>query len=355
MRSLVLMTVFAIVLFGCTSTPTPSGNFSNLSNYTTSKIITITDCEKLYNHSIAKDECILNSSVHALDALGCGKVFNLGIKDECFSRIANSTGTISLCDNVTRERARLLCLASLPEGKTALYNCLKLPIGERDGCYHNLALEKANGEYCLRIVNKTGIDECLSKAGMSQMNITLCSRVVGKRLRDDCTYYFAISTNDTESCGKINSEAVRDDCRLRLAVAKMDESICAEISGRNLMNSCFESIAQIKGVPGLCERISQNTSMRDGCYYYFMEQKRDIGYCTLIAVNSTRDECTAYMAQKNNNITVCFGLTTSLAIDECIHDYGSSHKNATYCLNIENLRLKDSCLALAAAGSGSIK
>ena len=205
-----------------------------------------------------------------------------------------------------------------------------------------------DAEYCIKIVERKETDSCLSKMGISRLNLTVCERVVNKPLRHDCLYYYAIIANDSDACGKLDGER-GDECIFRIATAKMSESLCAEIGNIQKRNGCYENIAQLKGVPGLCEKISLNASLRDGCYYYFMQQKRSIEYCHKISSRELKGECLSYMAQKNNNVTICYTInSSSLAIDRCLYDFGVSHNNYTTCINIEDLFLKRSCLAIVA-------
>ncbi|MEK6953918.1 MAG: hypothetical protein AABX01_02850 [Candidatus Micrarchaeota archaeon] len=338
--------IISILLFGCTSAPEPSGNYTNQSGYAQSKVISVTDCNKLYNFSVAKDECLLNSSIYGKDPLGCMKIFNSTFKDDCFSHVANLTGRISLCDNVTQAKIRNLCIRSFPEGRTVLYDCLKLPEAQRDGCYFSIAIEGKNPDICMKIKNKNQTDACLSKIGISSKNLAICDRVIDRPLRYECAYYNAIIANDSDACGKLNSK-MGDECLFRIATARQSENLCAEIGDAGMGNECFEKLAQSKGASGICERISGNASLRDGCYYYFMQKERIISYCYKIASIEKRGDCYSFMAQKNNNMSICFLInSTSIAVDRCIYDYGVSNNNYSSCINIEDLNLKRSCLAI---------
>ena len=123
------------------------------------------------------------------------------------------------------------------------FECEELNGQYKDGCYAELAADKAQECICAnKVKDSTLKDSCNMSVAEQKSDYTICDNIVSGNIQDACYVALAEKTNEVDPCNKVNNSMFKDGCYQTVASATSDVSICDMISQSALQTTCKMSI-----------------------------------------------------------------------------------------------------------------
>lgn len=246
-------------------------------------------CTDIENQSLW-DNCYLDFAKAKENYQLCGLLS--GDKDGCFQYFANLTSNASLCENISFNYTRYLCLTRI-RGDYSLCNELSDYL-QKDSCFEVFASEHTAPNICLNISTNLYKDKCFTDIAVASRDASICSRMICYQCindRDDCYFKIANMTFDPSICGRIMDSFKQDLCYLTVAQTSSNPSFCSRIQNSYRRNSCFSSIIYGQSVaPSTCADINY-TNWKDQCYQQIAISSKNSTLCQNIADQFVKSKC----------------------------------------------------------------
>lgn len=281
-------------------------------------------------------------------------------------------------------------VAPTPPPKTetpaAPSQCASGSILDKDDCFSSLASSSGSIDWCSHIYSTDTKDACVYK--FAQSNGTLCSRIFGSALRSDCYSADAKAKRDFKLCELVGDEVKRAACLRELtppclllpegdarstclAIEKSDYSVCggtecilAYALNKSDSAACGQIPATEPAAKAACNAIARhdasycerdgNSVVADYCYQIYAKRTDTLAACDLATLGSPyRNDCYNYFASKMLDQTICKKAAPEELRDQCYMNYSITTSSPQACEKVINSLNRAKCYITTAKVNGN--
>lgn len=177
--------------------------------------------------------------------------------DNCYFETAIADKDIALCDKITMEPLKDVCISEIGISSNDIEVCKELDELVQGSCYANIAINNNDESICKLIGADYWWNICHYEVGLAKNDEDICFEMYDEDKAAECFTAIALAKEDPFSCTWILSPKTERWCYRKVAVLTGNASICKRIEDRVWRDgNCIKKVAQEMDDPSICEMIS---------------------------------------------------------------------------------------------------
>lgn len=311
----------------------------------------------------------------------CESISDREEKEECYYKVAVSTGEILLCDQISSGSQECKLAAAIRSEEPAKcaefaddawveidFNSygfqqeMQIP---KDQCLKKIAeatLDESlcegindaqNRYFCLKNIFdrkediQNSLDSNISRDAQEKQDSMICLEVADTKKRISCIRGIALELLDYEQCRLMEDSEQVDICIRNIAISAKDQGICEEISGSRERSICYRDMAFLLDNPSICENNPDvSTPDKQICDAFFVSTE-DEGSCSKFSDHRLRELCYLRLARSRSDTAVCDAFSDKAKKNDCLLFIAlKDAEELKYCSKFDDEDAKKQCYSL---------